>query len=159
MRTRYKWATGIAVVLFGAAACGGGDDEAAQPSTASFCAEAQSLDDGDDSGPYTEFYEKHPDPTPADWAADGHLVTDAIQATIDEIGGLHPSREAQPYFDDVLAAMEVMKQNSIDVSRAGEDGEQAAIDDLETANQETNVPALMAAMGALEGLCESAATS
>lgn len=159
MRSTYKWAAVIAVVVMGTAACADDDGEAAQPSTASFCADAQKLDKGDDSGPYTEFYEKHPDPTPGDWAADGQLVTDALQASIDEVGTLHPSREAQPYVDDVLAALEVVKQNSIDTSQAGEDGDQSAIDDLEKVNQDTNVPALMTAFQAFEGLCESAAGS
>lgn len=159
MRTTHKWAAAIAVVSLATAACGDDDAETSQPSTAAFCAEAQALDSGDDSGPYAEFYEKHPEPTPADWAADGHLVTDALQKTIDQIGSLRPSDEAQPFVDDVLAALENGKQNSIDVSEAGEAGDQSAIDDLEKQNQDTNVPALMTAMQAVEGLCESAAGS
>lgn len=159
VRSTYKWAAGLAVVLIGAAACGDDDGDAAQPSTATFCAEAQALDSGDDSGPFTEFYERHPDPTPADWAADGHLVTEALQATIDQIRSLHPSREAKPYVEEVLAALEVGKQNSIKVSRAGKDGDQAALDDLERVNQDKNVPALMTAFQAVEELCEEAAGS
>jgi hypothetical protein len=159
MRSTYKWTAVMVVVVIGVTACGDDDGAAAQPSTASFCAEAQERDNGDDSGPFTEFYARHPDPTPEDWAADGHLVTDAIQAAIDQVGSLHPSEEAQPYVDDVLATFEVMKQNSIGVSQAGADGDQSAIDDLERVNQDTNVPAMMTAFQAVEGLCESAAGS
>lgn len=156
MRSTYKWAAAFAVVSIATAACGDDDGEAAQPSTAAFCAEAQTLDNGDDSGPFTEFYEKHPEPTPADWGTDGHLVTDELQATIDQVSALHPSQEAKPYVDDVLAALEAGKQNSIDVSQAGRDGDQSAIDDLEQVNQDTNVPAIMDAIQELEELCESA---
>lgn len=159
MRSTYKWAAAFAVVSIATAACGDDDGEAAQPSTATFCAGLQPLDNGDNSGPFTEFYEKHPEPTPADWGTDGHLVTDELQATIDQVSALHPSQEAKPYVDDVLAALEAGKQNSIDVSQAGRDGDQSAIDDLEQVNQDTNVPAIMDAIQELEELCESATGS
>ncbi len=149
------------VTWLGAGVTACSDDSAvAAPSTAEFCVEMQQLSqDGDDAGPYAAFYDKHPEPTPADWAADGHLVTEAIQVTIDEIEGTHPSDEAKPLVDDVLAAFDVLKQNSVDTSKAGEDDDQAALDELEQVNQGTNVPALMASIQAVTDLCTTAAGS
>lgn len=141
----------------GATACG--DDEVAAPSTADFCLELQKTDDGDDAGPFSAFYEKHPDPTPADWGTDGYLVTESIQAGIDEIEAVDPSDEARPLVDAALAAFEVMKKNSIAVSEAGKKGDQAALDELERVNQETNVPALMASFEPIMELCATSAGS
>jgi hypothetical protein len=139
----------------GVTACG--DDAVAAPSTADFCLELEQTDDGDDEGPFAAFYDKHPDPTPADWAADGYLVTEAIQAGIEEVESVTPSDEARPMVDEALAALEVMKKNSIAVSEAGKNGDQAALDELERVNQETNVPALMAAIDAVIELCATSA--
>lgn len=150
----------VALLSVGLTACGDDDGEAAAPSTAEFCLEMQQLDQGDDdAGPYTAFYEKHPDPTAADWGADGYFVTESIQAGIDEIRAAHPSQEAEPLVADVLSSMKVIKQNSIDISEAGKNDDQAAIDDLEQVNQDTNVPGLMAAIQAVGDLCEASAGS
>lgn len=157
-KTAFSSAAMVALLAIGAAACGDDDNDAA-PTTAEFCLELQKLDDGDDSGPYDEFYAKHPEPTPADWAADGYLVTDAIQEGIDEIKAMNPSAEMKALIADALAAFEVLKQNSIDVSEAGKNGDQSAIDELEQVNQNENVPALMAAFEAVGAFCESAAGS
>lgn len=144
----------VASTVMGATACGD-DDAVAAPSTADFCLELQNSDDGDESGPFDAFYDKHPEPTPADWAADGYLVTESIEASIDEVKAVSPSDEAQPLVDEALAALEVMKQNSIDVSEAGKNNDQAALDELERVNQETNVPALMAAFDSVIQLCSA----
>lgn len=150
MRETCKWAAAVAVVAMVTAACGDDDGEASRPTTASFCAELDGLEQGDeDEGPFTEFYTKHPEPTPADWAADGHLVTDALQKAIDGVSAVDPSEEAEPYVADVLAALETMRQNSLDVSAAGADSDQSALDELERVNQDTNVPNLTTAMQAV----------
>lgn len=147
----------VASIGAGVTGCGDddGDVEGAAPSTADFCLELAKTDDGDDVGPYATFYDKHPDPAPADWAADGYLVTESIQASIDEIEAVNPSDEARPLVDEALAALEVTKKNSIEVSEAGKDDDQAAIDELERVNQDTNVPALMAAIDAVIELCSA----
>ncbi len=148
------------VALLGASMTGCGDDTAAaSPSTTEFCVQLQQLDQGEDSGPYAEFYDKHPDPTLEDWATDGHLVTDAIQASIDQFKSFQPSEEAQPMVDDLLEAFDTMKQNSTDVVQAGKDGDQAAYDELERVNQGTNVPAIMASIDAITQLCGASAGS
>lgn len=149
----------VALLSVGVTACGDNGDEVAAVSTADFCVEAQQLDQGDDAGPFAAFYDKHPDPKPADWAADGYLVTESIQAVIDDLEAVHPSQEAQPFIEEALAAMEVMKQNSVDVSEAGKNDDQAALDELEQVNQDTNVPALMASIQAVADLCETSAGS
>jgi hypothetical protein len=150
-RTALGAAALVASLGAGATACG--DDEVAAPSTADFCLELEQSDDGDDSGPYSTFYDKHPDPTPADWAADGHLVTESIQASIEEVEAVNPSEEARPLVDEALAALEAMKQNSIEISEAGKNDDQAAIDELERVNQDANVPAVMAAFESVVQLC------
>lgn len=156
--SRKRWSAlgsgGLLVMVGLAGSACGNDAGAAKPPTAEFCLEAEKLG-GDDAGPYSQFYDKHPEPTPADWGTDGHLVTDNLQKSIDQIKSLHPSAEAQPLVDAVVAALAVGKQNSEDTSQAGRDGDQAELDRLEAVNQDTNVPALMTAFDAVTALCQA----
>ena len=151
----------LAVALAAAVASCGDDNGSAQATTAEFCVEAsQQLSGGDeDAGPYSQFYDKHPEPMLADWATDGHLVTDNVQATIDQIESLHPSDEAQPFVDDVLAAMNTVKANAEAIEQAGKDNDQAAFDQLEKVNQDTNIPTLMSTMEAITEMCQTTSGS
>jgi hypothetical protein len=139
----------LALVAAAALAAGCGDDPA--PTTEAYCTSLQALPQGGD--PLGDFFREHPDPTLEDWAAVLPEVIPNMRESLDRFAAVEPSAELADEKAAFVGALGTVIENFEQASAAASAGDQARFDELETRNQDENVPAMESAMEAVTGAC------
>jgi hypothetical protein len=99
---------------------------------------------------FDQFFADHPEPTLDDWAAFLPQAVTAFEQFIDAIDSTPRAPDDEAGIDAVVAAMTKVRDNFADAQEAAEAGDQTAFDAAEAKNQDTDIPAWEAAMGAVE---------
>jgi len=119
-----------------------------------FCAEVQTAF-GDYQPGFDAIFEDNPDPSLEEWAAFLPAATEEFDEMIARVAAVEPAPEVADEFEAAIDAMETVSQNFHGSIEAAAAGDQATFDELETQNQEVDLPAMDAALNSTPDRCAS----
>ena len=117
----------------------------AVPTVAEFCADVEAAS-GDFQPGFDAIFEETPEPTMEDWVDFLPEPTQEFDDLIARLETVEPPPELAERFEANLEAMHTVSQNFHDSIAAGEAGDQARFDEIESRNQEVDLPAMDAAL-------------